>query len=71
MISPTENEGALPELMSVKGPQMESEREEIERRRRDMSRIVWILLPVVIVFFLFLLREWFWLRERPCMCFRA
>ena len=46
--------------MSVKGPQTESEREEIERRRRDMSRIVWILLPVVIVFFLFLPLEWFW-----------
>jgi len=39
MISPTENEGALPELMSVKGPQMESEREEIERRRRDILSV--------------------------------
>jgi hypothetical protein len=31
---------------------MKSEREEIERRRRDMSRIVWILLPIAIFFFL-------------------
>jgi hypothetical protein len=35
--------------------------EEIERRRRDMGRIVWILLPVVIFFFLLLLIERFWL----------
>jgi hypothetical protein len=36
--------------------------EEIERRRREgMSRIVWILLPITIFFFLLLLIQRVWL----------
>jgi hypothetical protein len=31
---------------------MKDKPEEIGRRRRDMSRIVWILMPVAIFFFL-------------------
>ena len=43
---------------------MKSEREEIERRRRDMSRVVWVLMPIAIFFFLLLLIERFWLFRR-------
>jgi hypothetical protein len=42
---------------------MNDEPEEIERRRRDMSRIVWILMPVATFFFLLLLIERFWLPQ--------
>jgi len=42
---------------------MKDEPEEIERRRRDMSQIVWILLPITIFFFLLLLIEPFWLTD--------
>jgi len=41
------------------GPQMKSEREEIERRRRDWRRIAWILLPIAAVFFLLLVIQRF------------
>jgi hypothetical protein len=39
--------------------------EEIEgRRRRDVRRIVWVLLPITIVFSLLLLVERFWLLQK-------
>jgi hypothetical protein len=38
--------------------------EEIERRRRDMRRIVWILLPITAFFFLLLLIQRFWLPQQ-------
>jgi len=43
---------------------MKSEREEIERRRRDWSRTVWILMPIAIVFFLLLLIQHFGLFQK-------
>jgi hypothetical protein len=45
--------------MNVKGPPMKSEREESERLRRDLSRIVWILIPIVIFFLLLLVIQRF------------
>ena len=38
---------------------MKSEREEIERRRRDWRRIIWILMPIAAVFFLLLVIQRF------------
>ena len=38
---------------------MKDEPEEIERRRRDMRRIVWILLPITAFFFLLLVIQRF------------
>jgi hypothetical protein len=37
--------------------------EQIERRRRDMSRIVWVLMPVVTFFFLLLVIQRFGLLQ--------
>jgi hypothetical protein len=42
---------------------MRDEPEEIERRRRDMRRIVWILLPITAFFFLPLVIQRFWLTD--------
>jgi hypothetical protein len=44
--------------------QMKSEREEIERRRRDWSRIVWNLLPIAAFFFLLLVIQRFGLSQQ-------
>jgi len=43
---------------------MEDEPKETERRRREMSRIVWILLPIATFFFLLLLIEQFGLSQK-------
>ena len=42
---------------------MKSEREEIERRRRDWRRIIWILMPIAAVFFLLLVIQRFGLSQ--------
>jgi hypothetical protein len=42
---------------------MKSERKKIERRRRDMSQIVWILAPVTMFFFLLLVIQRFGLSQ--------
>jgi len=42
---------------------MKSEREEIERRRRDWRRIIWILMPIAAVFFLLLVIQRFGLPQ--------
>jgi len=42
---------------------MKDEPEENERRRRDMSRMVWILLPITAFFFLLLVIQHFWLGD--------
>jgi hypothetical protein len=42
---------------------MTDEPEEIERWRRDMRRIVWILLPITTFFFLLLLIQRFGLLQ--------
>ena len=41
--------------------------EEIERRRRDMRRIVWVLAPVATFFFLLSLLQHFLLSQQPTM----
>jgi hypothetical protein len=42
---------------------MKDELEKNERRRRDLRRIVWILLPITAFFFLLLVIQRFWLGD--------
>jgi hypothetical protein len=56
--------GSLRHYPNVGGDlQMKDEPEESERRRRDMRRIAWILLPITAFFFLLLVIQRFWLGD--------